>query len=40
MVFVMARREAGPRERWPMMLKGEMENNSRKPRDLVGKLTQ
>jgi hypothetical protein len=25
----------GPCERWP---KGELENNSRKPRDLVGKL--
>jgi hypothetical protein len=37
MVLVMARREAGPRERWPKMLKGELENNSRKPRDLVEK---
>jgi hypothetical protein len=31
----MARREAGPRERWPKMLQRELENNSRKPRDLV-----
>jgi hypothetical protein len=34
----MARQEAGPRERWPKMLKGKLENNSRKLRDLVGKL--
>jgi hypothetical protein len=27
---MMARREAGPHERWPKMLKGELENNSRK----------
>jgi hypothetical protein len=32
---VMARREAGPHERWPNMLKGELENNPRKPRNLV-----
>jgi hypothetical protein len=38
MVLVMARQEAGPHERWPKMLKGELENNSRKPWDLVGKL--
>jgi hypothetical protein len=37
-IFVMARREAGPSERWPKMLKGELENTSRKPRDLVRKL--
>jgi hypothetical protein len=37
MVLVMARWEAGPHERWLKMLKGELENNSRKPRDLVGK---
>jgi hypothetical protein len=37
MVLVMARGEAGPRERWTKTLKGELENNSRKPRDLVGK---
>jgi hypothetical protein len=34
---LMARREAGRREREPKMLKGELENNFRKPRDLVGK---
>ncbi len=28
----------GPRERWPKTLKGELENNSRKPRALVRKL--
>jgi hypothetical protein len=33
----MARQGLDPRERWPKTLKGEMENNSRKPRDLVGK---
>jgi hypothetical protein len=37
---MMARREAGSRERWPKTLKGEMENNSRKPRDLAEKLAQ
>ncbi len=26
MVFVMARRKAGPHERWPQKLKGELEN--------------
>jgi hypothetical protein len=30
---VIARREAGSHERWPKTLKGELENNSRKPRD-------
>jgi hypothetical protein len=35
MVLVKARREAGPRERQLKVLKGELENNSRKPRDLV-----
>jgi hypothetical protein len=30
-VLVMARREAGPHQRWPKVLKGEMENNSGKP---------
>jgi hypothetical protein len=35
MVRVMARREAGPRKRWPKTLKGELENNSTKPRDQV-----
>jgi hypothetical protein len=30
----MARQEAGPHERWPKMLKGELENNSRKLWDL------
>jgi hypothetical protein len=38
MVLVLARRKAVPRERWPKRLKGELENNSRKPSDLVGKL--
>jgi hypothetical protein len=38
MVPGMVRHEAGPQERWPKMLKGELENNSRKPRELVGKL--
>jgi hypothetical protein len=38
MVIMMARREAVPLERWPKLLKGELENNPRKPRDLVGKL--
>jgi hypothetical protein len=37
-VLVMARREAGPCERWPKTLKGKLKNNSRKPRDLVGNL--
>jgi hypothetical protein len=37
MVYVMARQEAGPCERWPKTLKEELENNSRKPRDLVRK---
>jgi hypothetical protein len=35
MVLVMARQEARPHERWPKTLKGQLENNSRKPRDLV-----
>jgi hypothetical protein len=38
MVLVMARQEAGPYERWPKTLKGQLEDSSRKPRDLVGKL--
>jgi hypothetical protein len=38
MVLVMARLEAGPHERWPRVLKRELENNSRDPRDLVRKL--
>jgi hypothetical protein len=37
MVLVMARQEAGPCERWPKTLTEELENNSRKPRDLVRK---
>jgi hypothetical protein len=36
---MMVRREAGPPERQPEMLMGELENNSRKPRNLVIKLT-
>ncbi len=35
---MMARWEAGPREKQPKVLKGELENNSKKPRDLVWKL--
>jgi hypothetical protein len=38
MVFVMVRREAAPHERQPKALKGELENNSTNPRDLVRKL--
>jgi hypothetical protein len=38
MVLIMVRREAEPHERPPKTLKGEVENNSRNPRDLVGKL--
>jgi hypothetical protein len=37
MVLVMARQEAGLREMWPKMLKAGLENNSRKPWDLVRK---
>jgi hypothetical protein len=36
MVLIKANREAGPCKRWSKSLKGEVENNSRKPRDLVG----
>jgi hypothetical protein len=39
MVPVTVRQEAGPRERWPKMLKGEFKNNSRKPRDPALKTT-
>jgi hypothetical protein len=35
MVLVMARGKAGPQERRSKMLKGELESNSRKPRDIV-----
>jgi hypothetical protein len=38
MVLMMARQEAEPLERQPKTLKGEMENNSRRPKDLVRKL--
>jgi hypothetical protein len=38
MVLLMARREAGPLWRQPKVLKGELDNNSRKRRDIVGKL--
>jgi hypothetical protein len=38
MVLVMAKQEAGPRERQPKTLKGELENNSRKPGNLIRKL--
>jgi hypothetical protein len=38
MVLMMARCKAGSHERWPKTLKGELENNSWKPRDLIGKL--
>jgi hypothetical protein len=37
-VLVMVKQEAEPHERWPRMLKGDMENNSTKPSDLVAKL--
>jgi hypothetical protein len=35
MVLGTVRQEAEPHERWPKMLKGELENNPRKPRELV-----
>jgi hypothetical protein len=38
MVLVMVRPVAGPHERQSKTLKGELENNSGQPRDLVGKL--
>jgi hypothetical protein len=38
MVPLMVRKEAGPRERWLKMLQGELENNPRNKRGLVGKL--
>jgi hypothetical protein len=38
MVLVMVMQEAGPRKRQPTMLKGELENNFSKPRNIVGKL--
>jgi hypothetical protein len=38
MVLVMARRKVGLRERQLTTLKGELENNSRKQRDLFRKL--
>jgi hypothetical protein len=38
MVLVMVRKEPRPHERQPKTLRGELENNSRKPRDLVRKL--
>ncbi len=34
--LMMATQEAGPCERRPQTLKGEMENKSRKPADLIG----
>jgi hypothetical protein len=34
MVLIMVKWEAGPRERRPKILKGELKNNSRKPRDI------
>jgi hypothetical protein len=37
MVLMMAGGAAGLCERWPRMLKGEMENNSINPRNLIGK---
>jgi hypothetical protein len=36
MVLMMVRGEAGPHERRPKTLKGELENNWGKPRNLVG----
>jgi hypothetical protein len=38
MLLVITRQEAGPHESWPKGLKRELDNNSRKPRYLVGKL--
>jgi hypothetical protein len=38
MVLVMARQEAGPCERWPKMLKVELENKSRKPNEASCKI--
>jgi hypothetical protein len=38
MVLVMASQAAGHRERQSKALKEEFENNTRKPRELVGKL--
>jgi hypothetical protein len=38
MVLVMIMQEAGPRERGPKTLKGELEYNSRKPQALFRKL--
>jgi hypothetical protein len=40
MVLMMVSWKAGFRERWPKTFKEELENNSRNPRDLVGKLAQ
>jgi hypothetical protein len=39
-VLVMVRQEAGPHEKQPKTLKRELENNSRKLRDLVRKLAK
>jgi hypothetical protein len=38
MVLMMARQEAGPRERQTKMINEELEINSRKPRDIVREL--
>jgi hypothetical protein len=38
MVLLLLRLVAGPHERRPKMLKGDLENNSGKPRGLVRKL--
>jgi hypothetical protein len=38
MLLIMVRQQAGPHERQPMTLKGELENNSKNSRELVGKL--
>jgi hypothetical protein len=40
MVLMMARQEAGPHDRWPNILKGELENSFRKPRHPVLKVTK
>jgi hypothetical protein len=40
MVLGRIRREAGPCERQPKTLKGELENNTRKPEDLIRKLAK
>jgi hypothetical protein len=40
MVLMMAMQEAGPHDKWPNILKGELENSCGKPRHPVGKVTK